>query len=1043
MPSRTSSTKKVRRAKSSASVITRSVAAELGHVDPIVAHQHALTAAAAAYERATGSGDARDGSAVTDAKKRETNVLRKTESVRFAGPNAVPGQQKSITRRYAKGTQDMHNKSQGRSRDSKEKATSHEAQETVVTALPQLGFLKTTSASYKKLRKARSMFTPRKSPGTATDRGTPEPRGPGTEGFRRFSMVGESLPGPSMTSKRSTSILRGFMDTGFRPYQENYDQDAAIQLARDQYLRQLEEQRSKEQPLLFKLSNNRAAEKKFRRTVRSSSSNSYGNAIASTQSQSFVGTDTLGDKARTLSLTFKERFKKVFHRNTSSQLSLPAQQIDSERRHFGRSMTVTSVNAERGPTTPTPNGRLPSPLIGRGSSIDRLPEYFDKDLRPGSARNASTASPTPVRSRVSSWTNSTANNTMTKQQLLAKKKLSIIQENGGPHQPSVSTGVLGAAARRGYAAFRKPLRGTTSSGRLRGPVDSQRIFSALQKRLDQHNQQYETADTDLGQFVGSEQTRKTSKTSSRNASVHTQRTVSTTVRLLSKESQNEPSGNHSIRMSKSANFTSAPSHDAVDVFTSSRSSVAGHQAEAVSPDLLEGGLTYQQIAERNERNERGSKQPLREVKSTFFPAKAGYQSKSMSPYRRALHPSTEANGRMKKSDSSTAKGSGQTPSRSGNLQVPGSASAVSDSAYSRRTDETSQAYETALSAAPVDSRAEAGTAYIFNDDTQPFHSANRPALRRLPSSTESLGDWKGWMASEVASLENLGTPDQTALNLRSTGRTTSTKHRRENAQINGDDSQVVARRHSNILPKQPLANLQINAASRPLLQHKTSHQMFEKFPLRFPLIERRPSPGANSVKEKSSTLSTETERGGKKPLESENIRPSASQPHLKSGPNNPKLTAPQFVNRSLEIHNEHSTGQAKRSDSTNPAELRDPGKVNTISPAQAQRISPERVARLRRMHSSNTIGSKQPKTITEPFRDSGLDQQENKENNGLITTSSPPDVLGIRDEDQSQTAPNYKRFGTSQGMVESFLGSRRDGRIVTNGLGPNSSPVFI
>ena len=1001
--------------------------------DPKVARHHALTAAATAYERATGSGEAKDSLLVIDAKKKEANVLRKMESVRFAGPNAVQGQQKSITRRYAIGTQSMNNKIRGPSRDSGERVTSHEPQETVVTALPQLGFLNSTSASYRKLRKARSMFTPRKSPGT------PEHRSPGTEEHRRFSVVGDSLPGLPITSRRSTSILRGFIDTGFRPYQENYDQDAAIQLARDQYLRQLEEQRGKERPSLLKLSNSRPAEKKFRRTVRSSSTNSYGTAIASTHSQGVVKADTFGDKARNLSVTFKERFKKVFQRQTSSQLSLPTQQIDSKRCHFGRSMSVTSGNGERGPTTPTPDGELLSRLNGRGSSIHRFPEYVNKHPRPGSARNASTASPTPVRSRVSSWTNSTANNTMTKQQLLAKKKLSIIQENGGPHQPSVSTGVLGAAARRGYAAFRRPLRGTTSSGRLRGPVDSQRIFSALQKRLDQHNVQYETGDTDLGQSVGSEQTRNSSKTSPRNASEHNQSTPSTTVRLLSKEAQNNSHEHYSTRMSKSTNFTSAQCRDAEDVFTSSQSSFTGHRAEALSPNLLEGGLTYQQIAERNERNEQGKEQPLREVKSAFFPAKAGYQSKSISPYRRALHPGIDEYDRRKKSDNLSVKGSRQTPSRSDYLRVPGSASAVSDSAYSRRTDDTSQAYETALSAAPVNGRAEAGTAYILNRDTQPFHYSTRPALRRLPSSTESLGDWKGWMASEVATLE---TQDQTTLNLQSTGRTTSTKHRRENAQINGDDSQIGVRRHSNIVPKQPLANLQISAASRPLLQHKTSHQMIEKFPLRFPLIERRPSPGVNSVKEKGSIVSKGPDRGVKKSLDIENVRPSNSQPLLKSNPNNAKPTAPQFGDHPPEIHNEDPR-QAKRSNSTILGGLRDRGGVNTISPTQVQRVSPERLARLRRMHSSNTIGSKQSRTNIEHFRDSGPDQRESKRNNDSLTTGSPSDAKKTEEEDQTQPAPNYKRFGTSQGMVESFLGSRRNGRIVTNGTGSNSPPVFI
>ena len=1043
MLSRASSTTKLRRAKSSVSDRTRGAAAEPDHVDPDVARQHALAAATAAFERARSQGDASDGAATTNISSKQTGLLRKKESVRFTGPRATPSQRRSITRRQAKSPQNDRNNLQQASSGTRHTTSPFATPDNPVTALPPVGSFAPISASHRKLRKAKSMFTPRQSPGTIFKNVTPKSHILHRESYRRLSDSSGPPPQRPVGSKRSASVLRGFIGSGFRPYQEDYDQDVAIQLARDQYLRQLEAQRLKERQSAPSFAKKRAAPKTFKRTVRTSSTNSYGSAIASAQSKESAKPDTFGNRARHFSFSLKDKIRKVFLRPSSPGTSLPSQQIHAQRRHFGGSLSATSGLDEEGPTTPTPDGELLFRVRNRGSSIHKLPVYLDKEYKPGSVRSVSSASPTFGRSRVSSWTNSTATNTMTKQQRLEKKRLSIIQENGSPQQQSATSGLLGAAARKGYAAFRKPLRGAIGSGKVRGHVDSQRIFSALQKRLDKHNQHEPQDDADNEYPSMADPAAMVSRMSIRMASLQSQESRSPTVRMLTNQSQSASLKSRAIRMSKSIDFALKPSRRADDIFTSSRSSSLTPGTDAGCSDLPEGGLTYQQIAERNERNERNDRaerKPVREVKSAFFPASAHYQTKRISPYRRALRSSTEGQAQRQMSRSSGNDVGAKTPTRTPQLRVPTSTSALSESAYSRGTNGTPKPFETSLSLELSDNSGEPGIAYIHNTNTQTFNGlAARRAARKLDTSADSTGDWKGWMASELAQLEN---QSQNKLHSEMSERPIGAKHRRENAQIDGEDNQVRPKQSFNLTSKQPLAILQVNAASRPPLRHKTSHQMIEKFPLRFPLIERRPSPGANSMKEKASTSSDQISSRTRKPSETENERPSTSKVYLKpdasSKVSHATLKSSDGHSKDAKVLTEISNGSTP-----NPGEFRGSSARNPASTSLGQRNSPERVARLRRMQSSNTVGSRHNDTSVHQasvFAHPGLKIQDI---NDPLATISPSNSPSTEELGEAEVTPNYKRLGTSQGMVENFLGSRRNGRIVASGAASNSSPVFI
>ena len=542
MPSRRNSTAsaRLRRAKSSASVKASSVPQ---NVDPETAREHAVTAANIAYNRGGGRkrGSSDNHEVMLGARRspspseRSQQVLRRRQSVRFTGPNAVPSRQRSITRRTAPGYNEGYEETANQRPSFNRSDSSSQQIDKFLTALPPVESFPSTPSSYRKLRKAKSMFSPRKGQSLAFTNATPKSHVP-QQHYRRMSSD-DNRPPPKMGGfKSSNPLSKETAVNASRQHEYVYNQDAAIQLARNQYLRQLEKQRLKQRPSIMGMSKRRNSQKIFRKTVRTSSSNSYGNAIGSEQMTAPVTTTELSKKVRRFSVKLKEKLKGVFQRLPEAEQAIPSQQIDAQRLHFGDYLTATSGIDHEGPLPPTPDKELLSRVSSRASSTHRMPVHLDRKASPGSIRSVRSISSSIGRSRVTSWTNSTATNTLTKQQLLEKKRLSIIQENGGPHQPSSSAGMIGTMARKSYAVFRKPLRNANGIGRVNEPVDSQRIFSALQKRLDEHKRLFPQDEQEYEQSPDAGYpSRRTSHESQFKAQPDNYGRPQTTIRILTPE----------------------------------------------------------------------------------------------------------------------------------------------------------------------------------------------------------------------------------------------------------------------------------------------------------------------------------------------------------------------------------------------------------------------------------------------------------------------------------------------------------------------------
>lgn len=179
--------------------------------------------------------------------------------------------------------------------------------------------------------------------------------------------------------------------------------------------------------------------------------------------------------ARSISSSLRNRFKQAFGKPA---FGLPPQQLDAARAHFGDDIFGDVGNGG------FDNYHADCPAEEQRRSLYESPWHEDvteehqhrlSTIIPVNASNSSLAGSS--KSRVTSWTNTTISEP-TQETLIERKRLSVIQEDGGPHQPSNSAGThIG-----GVSVFRKPL--PSQAGR--GP-DPQRLYSALVRRMNQES----------------------------------------------------------------------------------------------------------------------------------------------------------------------------------------------------------------------------------------------------------------------------------------------------------------------------------------------------------------------------------------------------------------------------------------------------------------------------------------------------------------------------------------------------------------------------
>ena len=1022
MPSRgeDSTSNRPRRAKSTTSIKSRQSIS----VDQETIDQHALTAAALAFERANGRVMAfkmSPGREVTATSKADKPHLTRKQSVRFVGPTAMPTRQRSITRREALAYR--HNVG-----GSQKGTFEDEYLDSEVASMP---------SSYKRIRKAKSMYSPRNVRACQSMHQTP-----GTGFHTRIHSEQSSdsvtrlsqLPKPSF--QRSFSFLRGKSDCLSSNTRQNASTDAAIQMARDQYLRQLEQQRLKAKPSVLTLGKRHKSQKAFRRTVRTSSTNSYGSAVASTSpnpTELYVARG-LGHRARSISSSLKSKLKRVFQRPSDVQEVMPAQQLNATRLHFGEYNATSSGLEQHYEGIPSPDCETLRRVNSRESPLRNSPVILERGSPAGSIRSDHSAdSISNGKSRVTSWTNSTAANTLSSRQKLERKRLSIIQENGGPHQPSSSGRQYGELV-DSSTVFHKAVGSNRLGDRTRGLVDSQRLYSALQKRFGEkghqalHEQDNSTTDV-------SNQTRfHLSDLTPRKSSIKGSRDTSDSLEATNaKYSPDFPRG---MKHSTSVVFKPLISANADDVFS---------PTQDVSPQKTfdeQVGRSPRGIAPHDEIKHSDLKRPLREVKSGFFPSNIRLERSKTSPFRRVMHTKNESE--------ASAEETFQSPGYPDRSLIPQPCPTIygfhngsvigSESVYSRTpSGNTPKPFESSLSLAGSEVLGEMGTAFIITSPSGKYTESSMPFAQRNISSTKSSGDWQNWMASKVATLESRGMGNSRTEDAHPSE---GIGHKRENAQLDNEDVGLGKLAGSHNAPKQPLAVIHNKMATRATLERKTFCSMKD----RFPLLDIAPASNFSIRKQDESATNKSSTGQARSPsnIENERYSSSVSRPHASSSDLRKKVSS-----TSLRSHRKASNTlryQAKciSTDSPNsqetltPASIRGNLRVKT-KPTTPSRHSPERLARLRRMRSTTSLGSS---SNGKPRSGAAQPQIEVKAPDNLESPlpDSRCEGLDFRGE-CSGLASNDTLVTDTHNLVDLFLSKRR--RNTKSSQDSGGDPAFL
>lgn len=575
---------------------------------------------------------------------------------------------------------------------------------------------------------------------------TPMSSGSGPALRKAKSIIGTEAHGLKLGLKRSMSFLRHRARSLQRPQTERAHREEAVALAREQFLRDQTNPQAAPQPVSsFRLKMKRSRIR-FPKTVRTNRETELGDGIRS-ENQPFYELQP-ETKIRSISLSLRDKVKKVFGKSASNREDFGAQQVEASRLHF---RDYVDGSADAGFDT-YHTGDAES--MSRGSIYIPTQQYDEtsEDLDKVSSTLRSTASRESLhstnRSRVTSWTNSTVTPSVAGRGTpLERKRLSIIKEDGGPHQPSSSAGRhLG-----GVSSFAEPIKTQDSRGQPIPMPDSQRIYSALLRRIDAEQAEME-------------------RTTAQLSAIHQEQNFNEVIGLQRRPTIRAVQSEASLR-------TTAPDEDHRDFSMSSEA-------------LREQCMTPQQIARHDaEKGKCRANLAVQDAQSSFFPFSNEQKPKAPSPYKLALAAQREQQ-TMEADDSADEAGTDsgsvvihRRPSISRKLQ--GKLGMSSESVYSRTTGGGSNSlYHSPVNSpeqSTVDLTGMTGMATIIptriNRYPRPVASAGH--LNRARSSEK--GDWKGWIENQMSSLDRKASKASKA-----SGRS----HFREKAQIHGDDTSV-------------------------------------------------------------------------------------------------------------------------------------------------------------------------------------------------------------------------------------------------------------
>ncbi|KAF2464295.1 uncharacterized protein BDR25DRAFT_296929 [Lindgomyces ingoldianus] len=268
--------------------------------------------------------------------------------------------------------------------------------------------------------------------------------------------------------------------------------DESVDKARDKYLQDFRQPRQvRHKPSLF-LAPFKKRQEKGKNRVPSRSSGFVSNDSSHTATDTTVDV-TLSDfqpqkEKRSFSNSLKTKFKKVFRKTSNKSSALPVQQVEASRDYFGDYAAHSRIT-DRNFEIPSPDEDALQRIRSRTPSLEGGRPALIRQSSRGSLRSlhSDTDISNAATSRVTSWSNSSASNTLTQREI---KRLTVIHEakdsigseaDRNPIPPSPTRKPPSIPA---FAAFREPMPMESVIEEVSTPVDPKRVFSALMKEID-------------------------------------------------------------------------------------------------------------------------------------------------------------------------------------------------------------------------------------------------------------------------------------------------------------------------------------------------------------------------------------------------------------------------------------------------------------------------------------------------------------------------------------------------------------------------------
>ncbi|EXJ79823.1 hypothetical protein A1O3_08108 [Capronia epimyces CBS 606.96] len=508
-------------------------------------------------------------------------------------------------------------------------------------------------SSYRRLRKAKSMLPTHRRTLGSQESPLLTPLGHSRIPRRVSSFAALSTSNFRLRLKRSLTTLRPKSKiVQYSAFTDGPSHDQAVQIARAQFIDEEQQGSERKQPAPLSLKSS-VYHKPFSKSLKTSRNQDLDKYPTPTANGVHSPQTELGK--RSFSASLRDRLRKALGKSGKDKDGMPSQQLEARKIHFGElagdtesisgfdAYCADEENQSRRQSVYFPS----TPEHDAHEDLDEMP--YNLEL---TASRESLHSNT--RSRVTSWTDSSMTGSVgLRSGLIERNRLSIIKEDGGPHQPSSSVGRhIG-----GVSLFQEPLRSSANEGRSLPPVDSQSVYAALINRINQEEAEVE-------------------RTRLAFEAIHDEN---------DNEGDNPPGA---PGPPTDARPTIRVVHSDSSLATMLLENRSQHfSSRSCSWDQPEGGMTPEQHKENLER--RKKRLAAQESQSSFFPFSSEQNPIASSPFQKFLHDRRQIERRSNRGESSDLDGSSVViPNRESSSYVTGRPhfAVSSDSVYSHTTN---------------------------------------------------------------------------------------------------------------------------------------------------------------------------------------------------------------------------------------------------------------------------------------------------------------------------------------------------------------------